>query len=1663
MQEIGEQIKLDGLIASEEIEFKYDYPPIVSFEKEFEFDTITNQQKWSFYDSFYRKWSIIQGYNQKRKIGPQIKKNFSWIDENFQVQANPRTGIWIDKIFHKINNNNEIIIPYQECQKNQKVIIVNDTFAELSDIQLLREEYQLNCQFLVQDEQIIVGKQAKVIVIPQLLIHNTIINLELLYDVQIQVSQGNETKQMQTFNNFDLTKPIEIQFIKLNFPLKQRESISRRRKEDLLEKSTIISYDLRNSIQNIFCSQFLRYSSEGYLIYLLGKNGEPKQGITLDIQLLIQDLNEQISVSLITDQDGKVTLGELNNIRLIQFNHQSWNLFTEKQQYPSSIDAVIGQQLQFTLDQNNKKYYFVEVFDDLIISDYTNTYTSIENNNIIVKAQKEGQFKLIINYIKQIKITIHNQSLGEENYIIQNHELIRDYNGVEKIQIKNVEQLTKEDQIFVKGSISGQNKAKLIVLASTFYNPNNGQKIYESIQQLISKNENSRISATPYQNKYLNDKRLSDEEVYVLNRKNQERYIGNTLEKPQLLLKRQFVNDTEQQTEVLKPSEEFDNNLYSKQMIRAIMKERFTPCSNLLPSDQINEFQNFLNITGQVIILDVQKDGLFEFKLDNSYQSINIIAYDDNSSTIQKIGLNISQIQTRDQTFVSKKKENKFYSFQRSIQIINESIDLNEIKGSQFKIVDSLEQVGSIIDEIQKALSLFSSTQNWSFVIKWNNNNLQEKNQLYEEFQCNELNLFIYFKDPAYFETNIKYYISSKIEKDFIDHFLLENHIYLLDNAQVQKFIQLNILEQVLLIIYFQEIAINKEIASILYQYLVDKSNIQELDVQLNQRLFDIVVGIKGQDIDFDCENKIYDDDQSQKELIGGIQIGSFGEEKECFERREIEEEEVECYVEEKRKEKCKKKSRKRDRRSSLNQYDIQRQAQVEQFKNAEKTKKYCERHYYEENYLFSETRQVAQISSSNKFWIDLATHSIQKGIFQECFVSTNFIYNHQSLIEKISALIFIGLPFEQPQQKIVGNQLQLDQPTILFKKQLNEAQVSIRNDIILYQRIFDPKNSENRQDQQFIIDKVYGIEVIIINCNPDTLKNYEINAEIPIGAIELNAQEYKNLQKVQLIGYRTQQFRYYFYFPSPGEYKLNPAYLEQDGKILSVGKEQILDVKTKKLELNQEVLDDILQTGNNNDILNFIATKNIFDPKVFSDTQIIELIQDKSLYLEIIKILRKRLFYSESIWVWSIHHGDYKSFKEFLNSQYVQRILIEKFQYFKCDLVEIQSIRFYEYYPLLTKRIHKMNNQQKGILNLDLRQHYLQFLNYLIQKQTLSLNDKLAFIYYLLLQERINESITVFNTIKEVPQEGEAILQYDYFTAYLDFYIGYPNFIKARQICEKYLNYPVLHWRNLFYEIINQLSEFDGDFEQETKVQTQKQKQITKESTLEIETQGSQIIVTYSNLEYVEFEFYRIDLEILFSQNPFENQQNNDYTFVQPNATLKIDLKSSLGLSQKQTVEIPADLLQQNLCIYAKANNKRSQTRYYSTSINVQVMENNGQLRVTDKQGKYLSKIYVKTFCQEKDGKVLFYKDGYTDLRGRFDYASLSSSDLEKVSKFAILIMSDTLGSIVKEVQAPSQLGRYEQQVKLVSKTWEQKANNSEILQKQVYATSQIKYKRKY
>jgi hypothetical protein len=96
----------------------------------------------------------------------------------------------------------------------------------------------------------------------------------------------------------------------------------------------------------------------------------------------------------------------------------------------------------------------------------------------------------------------------------------------------------------------------------------------------------------------------------------------------------------------------------------------------------------------------------------------------------------------------------------------------------------------------------------------------------------------------------------------------------------------------------------------------------------------------------------------------------------------------------------------------------------------------------------------------------------------------------------------------------------------------------------------------------------------------------------------------------------------------------------------------------------------------------------------------------------------------------------------------------------------------------------------------------------------------------------------------------------------------------------------------------------------------------------------------------------------------------------------------------------------------------------YFANSLDVQIAENYGQLQVTTlaTPHKPLSSVYVKVYARLKNNTVQFYKDGYTDLRGRFDYSSLSTDMLNQVQRFAILVLSDAHGAVVREVAPPKQ-----------------------------------------
>lgn len=84
---------------------------------------------------------------------------------------------------------------------------------------------------------------------------------------------------------------------------------------------------------------------------------------------------------------------------------------------------------------------------------------------------------------------------------------------------------------------------------------------------------------------------------------------------------------------------------------------------------------------------------------------------------------------------------------------------------------------------------------------------------------------------------------------------------------------------------------------------------------------------------------------------------------------------------------------------------------------------------------------------------------------------------------------------------------------------------------------------------------------------------------------------------------------------------------------------------------------------------------------------------------------------------------------------------------------------------------------------------------------------DYLATVYYLLLQDRIEEAQAAFARVN--PDKVPTRVQYDYCAAYMALFEENP--VKARSIASRHLGHPVDRWRNTFAAVISHIDEAEG------------------------------------------------------------------------------------------------------------------------------------------------------------------------------------------------------------------------------------------------------------
>ncbi|KAK2951373.1 putative Actin-binding protein [Blattamonas nauphoetae] len=502
------------------------------------------------------------------------------------------------------------------------------------------------------------------------------------------------------------------------------------------------------------------------------------------------------------------------------------------------------------------------------------------------------------------------------------------------------------------------------------------------------------------------------------------------------------------------------------------------------------------------------------------------------------------------------------------------------------------------------------------------------------------------------------------------------------------------------------------------------------------------------------------------------------------------------------------------------------------------------------------------------------------------------------------------------------------------------------------------------------------------------------------------------------------------------------------------------------------------------NRLLHFLEHGNIFR----ADVNLMDIcwrLSQKELFERVLLILERRNVYQREIWSYAFkHEGPPRAIKTYLTDEHhaLDRI-IAPIQFmdtplYSNDPVERHAVNLYEYRPLVNARTFSVGTKRE-IANRNLSVQYTQFLTFLAhngrgsvtkeQHPLLTADDKLIVSYYLVLQDRMDEAQKMFGLIgesfekdKEKSGDEEMILQHAYMKGFLDFSEPWTentkdaskHLLKARAVVAQFDGVAPRRWGEMFRDMKTQIGLIDAAFnkiekpaesvhvddeilvEDEARREEKRQRhaqgaqKLTTSLEVTLNKERFEVSIAQSNgkADKATVKFFPIDIELLFSLNPFIRDSGEKCSVVNPSQRIEVEFgKEGNELKQTQVVAIPAELHNKNTIVGVDYENITKTVSLFDHSMDIAVYEHVGRLQVKDKKThKPLSSVYVKTYSRESEAeKGDFLKDGFTDLTGSFDYASVNKESKDRggsKTKFSILVMSKDRGSEVLEVNAPAE-----------------------------------------
>ncbi|MBF0543156.1 MAG: hypothetical protein HQM08_01920 [Candidatus Riflebacteria bacterium] len=1676
-QEINTAIDLDGLFPNEENVYKYDLPEFKRHSEKFNFNSLSEPGTYviEFIGGGKSCRALIRkgrlSFTERVGSAGQVFKVF---DEAGNLVKNAE--VFLSGHLYKAEENGEIAVPFTANPCEQNIIIKSGNFAAFHKFSHLGENYALEATFHADREALIESAKAKIVVKPKLTLNSVPIDVKLLKETSLSITMvdRNGITTSKEINNPSLTNDGETEFEikvpekleKLTFLLKGKiDSLILGKPSDLsaTKELTFNAIDKTNQIEDLFLSKF----ENNYIVEVLGKTGEPKSERPVHFEFKHRDYLPTIKVTLQTDSKGRIDLGELQGISCIMANTQTgcsktWNTIREKRFFTSCIQAVSGKPVFIPASEEIQtgtasSVWLFEVREGNYITDYSSN-VKIKDGFIVIDDLPAGDFEIFS--LAGMKTTILKLTEGKEesDYLISKTRFLKK-EGDNPLQILAIEDSQKEKKLKIQLK-NTTSETRIHIVADRFV-PD--RDLWDSLGAPCDDPFPTCDYWVMPTTRYVSGRSIGDEYQYILERKFAKIFPGNMLKRPSLLLTPFSLRKTETGTQAAEAG-----NAFSPLPEPSPQKssEPMSPNGIALAQEKNQGFANFdfLATASKVFYnLKPNSDEALFINLEDlgDRQHVQIYVTDGRDAIFKTISLSEKNCPTKDLRLAQMLDQSKHFSEMKKITGLasGTNLTLDDIRTARFEVFDSLERVHALFS----SLKVDSNFAEFNFILKWPDLKPEEKKKLYSKYACHELNLFLYKKDPAFFESVIKPFLSDKHDKTFMDNYLIGADLS--NYLKPWAYERLNIVEKILLTERITDQVSATE------RHVTDLYDLIPPDIEMYNQLFETALKSGSLDVG----DKFGLDAAKQQfaakpcapppppmmmktaSLAGAPPKGAIADKEEIslqevsteneYKNAPCEPSNADAFAatnlddsaagkdsrsEEKALRKIAKptarpgvgtkkmlSNRLRADRDSYEQ-DAKRRSEFRAFYRAlEKTEEWAENNYYK----LPIQNQVADLVKVNGFWKDFAARDRKVP-----FISKNVAEAAGNFTEMMLALAVLDLPFKSADHSVEFNNAAMKfgarTPCIIFHREIKPCENIEKTQTILTSQNFFAENDRYKYENhekydKFITDefetnRVYGCQVTLTN--PSSAKHkVDFLMQIPSGALPISNGFFTKSEHLQIEPYSTKLFEYYFYFPLSGAFDLYPVQVSENGKILAFGKSFKFKVVETPTTIDENSWEHVSQNAKDDVVLRFLLESNI---NRIDLNKIAFRMKSKEFFLKTLDLLSARKVYNETIWSYGIFHNHVPAIVECLrHSSFATSCgTTLKSELLSLDPVERMVYQHKEYQPLVNPRVYTLGKKRK-ILNQQFYAQYEEFLADLKFHPALLDHDKMEIAYYLLLQDRVEEALKFFDLVKDEKLVGT--LQYKYLQTYFDFYLGKAD--EAAKIASKLTDYQVDRWRDLFRDVMAQVEETLGSAAKVINPEDRDQA-VTKladtEPVLDLAVDNGKIEIGYKNLKSVELNFYIMDIELLFSKNPFVQEISGQFSIIQPNETLSIEL---LPGQATNSVMIPEKLRDKNVMIEAVAGSVRKTKSYYPNTMDVQILENYGQLKVLSKtDGKPISKTYVKTFARMKDGQIAFYKDGYTDLRGRFDYSSLSTSELDNVEKFSILIISDKNGSLVREATPP-------------------------------------------